>query len=281
MKSSLRSFGLSLFLLLPVLAVAACSASSEPAPSSIDSEVISKAGKQACSAVGGSCMGLTPTSCPGNHWADATKVSCGTGVGVGCCLPECPVLSPPAPGFCLAGSVVPRINPAGCTTGYDCVPSCPMPSPPAPGFCSDGTIVTGTDTNGCTTYDCVRPTNACTAAGGACVGLAPASCPNGTWGDAATHGCGGGVGVGCCLPVPVKCPMPTPPAPGFCSDGRIVTGKDANGCRTYDCVRPTNACTAAGGACVGLAPASCPNGTWGDAATHSCGGGVGVGCCLP
>lgn len=42
-----------------------------------------------------------------------------------------------------------------------------------------------------------------------------------------------------------------------------------------------NACTMAGGTCQGLAPTNCANGTWGDASKYSCGGGAGVGCCLP
>lgn len=37
---------------------------------------------------------------------------------------ECPQLSPPAPGFCSGGRIVPRKNEAGCTTGYDCEQGC-------------------------------------------------------------------------------------------------------------------------------------------------------------
>jgi inhibitor of cysteine peptidase len=33
---------------------------------------------------------------------------------------SCPTLSPPAPGFCSAGSLTPRKDANGCTTGYDC-----------------------------------------------------------------------------------------------------------------------------------------------------------------
>ncbi len=40
-------------------------------------------------------------------------------------------------------------------------------------------------------------------------------------------------------------------------------------------------CEAAGGTCVPLVPDSCANGTVGDATQYSCGGGVGVECCLP
>jgi hypothetical protein len=42
-----------------------------------------------------------------------------------------------------------------------------------------------------------------------------------------------------------------------------------------------NACEAAGGACVPLVPDACEFGTVGDASTYSCGGGLGVQCCLP
>src|SRR5262249_2936813 len=39
-----------------------------------------------------------------------------------------------------------------------------------------------------------------------------------------------------------------------------------------------NACTDNGGSCVALAPGTCPNGTTGG---YSCGGGLGVTCCMP
>jgi hypothetical protein len=39
-----------------------------------------------------------------------------------------------------------------------------------------------------------------------------------------------------------------------------------------------NACETAGGTCVALAPDTCPNGTTGG---YSCGGGLGVTCCMP
>jgi hypothetical protein len=40
-------------------------------------------------------------------------------------------------------------------------------------------------------------------------------------------------------------------------------------------------CVDAGGSCVALAPGSCATGTVGDATQYSCGGGLGVECCLP
>jgi hypothetical protein len=52
---------------------------------------------------------------------------------------------------------------------------------------------------------------------------------------------------------------------------------EANAC-AYDCRMP---CEAAGGSCVALAPGACADGTVGDANDYSCGGGLGVMCCLP
>lgn len=51
----------------------------------------------------------------------------------------------------------------------------------------------------------------------------------------------------------------------------------------YQCGDPGvgNACEAGGGACVGLNPQGCADGVWADAGTFSCGGPVGVGCCMP
>lgn len=44
-----------------------------------------------------------------------------------------------------------------------------------------------------------------------------------------------------------------------------------------DCATP---CAAAGGECVGVYPGACADGVIGDGDTFSCGGGVGVMCCL-
>jgi hypothetical protein len=41
----------------------------------------------ACTSAGGTCVGIAPGSCPNNKFGDATKYSCGGGVGSGCCLP--------------------------------------------------------------------------------------------------------------------------------------------------------------------------------------------------
>ena len=76
--------------------------------------------KTACESKGGRCTGISPTSCSEGFFADADDFSCGSGVGVGCCW-ACPVLSPPAPGFCPNGTIQPRKDEAGCVRGYDCL----------------------------------------------------------------------------------------------------------------------------------------------------------------
>jgi hypothetical protein len=40
-------------------------------------------------------------------------------------------------------------------------------------------------------------------------------------------------------------------------------------------------CAKVGGQCEALGPAGCSEGSWGDAASYSCGAAIGVGCCLP
>jgi len=211
MKHALSSFALSLGLLLPLLAACSGHTTDEPAAAddgadptgTVDSDV--KAGrKKSCAAIGGTCVGLSPSSCTGGHFADASKVSCGAGVGAACCI-SCPAISPPAPGFCPGGKVVPRTNENGCTAGFDCVqdpaPPCPEIAQPPPGFCPGGSIVPHKNSAGCTVgFDCIPSPNACVSAGGKCVGLTPSSCPGGHVGDATTYSCGGGVGVECCLP---------------------------------------------------------------------------------
>ncbi len=146
------------------------SANGEGEPSTTDSDIkLGKKKKATCASVGGQCVGLNPSSCSSGKWADANKVSCGNGVGIGaaCCLQQCPTLSPPAPGFCTGGTLKPKVDANGCTTGYDCI----------------------------------QPAKtACELGGGKCVGLAPSSCPSGNWADYSTHSCGTGIGAGCCLP---------------------------------------------------------------------------------
>ncbi len=202
-------------------------------------------GPATCAAQGGTCEAITPANnalC--GSWGD--PASCGGGVGVGCCLHVCPDLVAPSPGFCPGGKVTEK-----------------------------------KDASGCSYYDCeaadAGPTNTCTGAGGTCEALTPAnnaSCPR--WGDASKFSCGGGVGVGCCLQA---CPDLVPPAPGFCSGGNVVVKKDASDCSYYTCDMSdggvVNDCTNHGGHCTGLSPSACSN-----FGSYSCGGGVGVGCCL-
>ena len=120
---------------------------------------------------------------------------------------SCPTFPPPAPSFCAGGKIV-QVNGANGCFSPSCVmppppPTCPQVAAPGPGFCPGGTVTPRYNAStGCHVgFDCTpAPNNACTAAGGACVGLAPSSCAAGHWGSAATHSCGGGIGVGCCLP---------------------------------------------------------------------------------
>lgn len=67
--------------------------------------------------------------------------------------------------------------------------------------------------------------------------------------------------------------IPQPKCPGKwqCND---------NTCSFSEC-GGENACELAGGSCVGLTPTNCQDGTVGDANEYSCGGMLGVMCCLP
>jgi hypothetical protein len=97
----------------------------------------------------------------------------------------------------------------------------------------------------------------CAELGGQCVGInATIACPK--WADANQATCG--VGVGCCLPG-------DPP-------------RDGGGAPAQDGGSAPQSCASAGGQCVGVsATIACPR--WGDPNQYSCGGGIGVGCCLP
>lgn len=55
---------------------------------------------------------------------------------------------------------------------------------------------------------------------------------------------------------------------------------EANTCAFSECSL-VNDCEAAGGSCVGLTPTNCQDGVIGSATEYSCGGPVGVMCCLP
>lgn len=58
------------------------SAAAEPAGSG------SGSGLATCESAGGKCVGLTPTACADGKVGDAKQYSCGTGLGVECCLPK-------------------------------------------------------------------------------------------------------------------------------------------------------------------------------------------------
>ena len=219
-------FAVSLGLALPLLSACSSASSEDEIPNSgadtaavepgevesVDSEIMAgkKPKKKTCASVGGACVGLSPSSCTGGTWADASKISCGSGLGVGCCVVSCPTFPPPAPGFCAGGKIVQIKNANGCSSPSCVMPppppppqDCPELTPPSPGFCPGGSVVPRYDpSTACLIgFDCVPgATNACTGGGGTCVGLSPSSCAAGHWASATTHSCGGGIGVGCCLP---------------------------------------------------------------------------------
>jgi hypothetical protein len=84
-------------------------------------------------------------------------------------------------------------------------------------------------------------------------------------------------GTFCCVQ---QCPELAQPPPGFCDGGGFAPIYDKNACITGFACTPV-ACAVAGGTCVGVAPGSCTTGNVGDATKYSCGGGIGVMCCLP
>src|SRR5262245_18619437 len=59
-----------------------------------------------CVGQGGQCVGLSPTACPNGHVGDSHLFSCGSAIGVECCLP----------GACMAVA-------AACTKNADCCSS--------------------------------------------------------------------------------------------------------------------------------------------------------------
>lgn len=66
-------------------------------------------------------------------------------------------------------------------------------------------------------------------------------------------------------------------AGGSLDGGASDAGIDAGGADAG----PLSACASAGGACVPVVPGACSSGVVGDADWYSCGGGLGVQCCLP
>jgi hypothetical protein len=116
----------------------------------------------ACTAAPGGPGMCLPTSSACRQ-ADTTGLTCPAS-GQFCCVMTCPELAQPAPGFCDGGPYAPLYDATKCIVGFACTPV------------------------------------SCTTAGGTCVGLAPGTCPNGTFGDATKYSCGGGVGTACCLP---------------------------------------------------------------------------------
>lgn len=78
----------------------------------------------------------------------------------------------------------------------------------------------------------------------------------------------------------VSCPELQQPPPTFCDGGPFAPLYSSNGCINGFACAPL-LCVAAGGACVALSPGSCKTNHVGDATKYSCGGGLGVMCCLP
>lgn len=76
-----------------------------------------------CQSAGGACVALAPGACDApKRVGDASKFSCGGGLGVQCCFDACPTLSPPAPGFCSGGATLKAdVDATGCTRGYHCL----------------------------------------------------------------------------------------------------------------------------------------------------------------
>jgi len=103
--------------------VAACGAASDTdadqaldeTPASDEAELKSRKKKKTCASVGGSCVGLAPSSCAGGSWADAKQVSCGAGIGVGCCVP--PPAPAPANACEAAGGTCVGLAPSSCAAG--------------------------------------------------------------------------------------------------------------------------------------------------------------------
>ncbi len=117
------------------------------------------------------------------------------------------------------------------------------------------------------------PPGSCAAAGGACQATGAACRQLDTSGIVCA-----GSGQVCCL---VTCPELTPLPPGFCDGGPTAELYDSHECIVGYACAPVS-CTTAGGSCVGLSPTACPAPRhFGDANTYSCGGGLGVACCLP
>lgn len=184
-------------------------------------------GPGTCVAAGGQCVAITPSSCQSGTWGDAHQYSCGSGVGVGCCLKHPPPVDGGPEPTCasIGGTCTPGPSSGGCVVGAghlgpatsDCVGEsvCCIPESACGGtenvaccMGSGGPVRPTCDSATSTQFTCGSPYtlcdggagNSCQAAGGQCVGITPSSCQNGTWGDANQYSCGGGIGVGCCLP---------------------------------------------------------------------------------
>lgn len=69
-----------------------------------------------CAAAGGTCVAITPTSCASGDWGDPG--TCGSGVGVGCCLGSEPEPQPEPQSACVvSGGTCVGLGPTSCASG--------------------------------------------------------------------------------------------------------------------------------------------------------------------
>lgn len=171
-----------------------------------------EASDNACEAAGGACADGTTARCA-RLAEGALRDACAAGGPTSvCCLPACPMLSPPAPDFCKDDATpIPVEDASGCITGYRCPPE-----------------------------------NDCEAAGGACVNGLVARCArlgSGRLETACSHLDGQGSVGACCLPA-CQPPPPIAPCP---SSMESVPEYDASGCLVgATCV---TRCASVGGEC--------------------------------
>ena len=116
------------------------------------------------------------------------------------------------------------------------------------------------------TEDTLGAVNACSQAGGSCVAVYPGTCASGVVDSSLS--CGPGVGSECCLPG----------GAGGSSGAGGSTETGGNNGTGGSTSAPVNACTQAGGSCVGVLPGACAPGIVN--LSLSCGSGVGTECCM-
>jgi hypothetical protein len=168
--------------LFTVLAIAACSSSTDNSGTGDDQNVTSKSG-----ALGATCGGIAALGC---------------GLGLECEITE---KHPDASGKCVESTCKP-VDSLHCRSGesVSLCPSSRVAGAPQLGRCAASPPVLGMP---------IQPKSACEQAGGSCVALSPETCKEGTVADAATHACGapGLLGMQCCMPHAPVLGMPIQP----------------------------------------------------------------------